>query len=39
MQRRTMIKAVAFAAALAAGTAHGQAPKPLKLTLKVLPKA
>jgi len=36
MQRRTMMKAVAFAAALAAGSAQAQAPKPLKLTLNFL---
>jgi NitT/TauT family transport system substrate-binding protein len=36
MQRRTLIKAAALAAALAAGSAHGQAAKPLKLTLNFL---
>jgi NitT/TauT family transport system substrate-binding protein len=36
MQRRMILKAVAFAAALAAGSAQGQAQKPLKLTLNFL---
>jgi NitT/TauT family transport system substrate-binding protein len=36
MQRRTMLKAVTFAAALLAGAAQAQAPKPMKLTLNFL---
>ena len=36
MQRRMILKAVAIAAALAAGAAQGQALKPLKLTLNFL---